>query len=111
MTSDVDILIPKKPQLAKKVLAYMLIGLYNNIHKVVGLFSTTDVTAVQIYSRTWDVIYNLEAMGLKIICLICDGAGSNKKFFSMHKSWNESAEYRDVEEKPSAFLEGSRKVI
>ncbi|KAK3910267.1 Transposable element P transposase [Frankliniella fusca] len=70
---------PRKQELAKKVLAYMLQGINYNIHEVVGLFSTTDVTAVQIFSRTWNLIYHLESRCMKIISLVCDGAASNKK--------------------------------
>ncbi|KAK3921575.1 Transposable element P transposase, partial [Frankliniella fusca] len=84
---------PQKPLLAKKVLVYMLQGININIHEVVGLFSTTDVTSVQIFSRTWDLIYHLEARSMKIICLICDGASPNKKFFNMHVPWDSQVRY------------------
>ncbi|KAK3926609.1 Rhodocoxin [Frankliniella fusca] len=72
---------PKKPELAKKVLVYMLQGINMNLHEVVALYSTTDLTGVQIFSRTWDLIYYLESRKMKIISLTCDGASSNKKFF------------------------------
>ncbi|KAK3921558.1 Transposable element P transposase [Frankliniella fusca] len=76
-----------KPKLAKKVLVYMAQSVSSAAVKdVVAVFSTDDLSAVQLYTRTWDVIYHLEDAGVKVICLICDGAATNRKFIRMHTS-------------------------
>ncbi|KAK3917141.1 Glutamate racemase [Frankliniella fusca] len=60
-------LVNKKytPKLAKKVLVYLV--------------------KVQLYNRSWEVIYFLEDAGIKVITLVCDGAATNRKFFRMHE--------------------------
>jgi DNA transposase THAP9 len=74
-----------KPKLAKKVLAYMIKGLGCKLKDIVAVFSTVDLNASQIFLRTWDVIFFLEASGIQVLALVCDGAAANRKFFQMHK--------------------------
>ena len=77
-----------KPEPAKKVLVYMLQGISLNVQEIVGIFATTELSAEQLCSRTWDVTYHLEIRGIKVLSFICDGASCNKKFFKMHASWD-----------------------
>ena len=67
---------------AKKVLVYMLQGISRDVQQIVGIFATSELSAEQLYSRTWDVVYSLESRGLKILALMCDGASIVTIFFS-----------------------------
>lgn len=82
-----------KKQEAKKVLVFMLQGVSLDIHEVVAIFPTTELSAEQLYTRAWDVIFNLESRNIKILTLIGDGAGCNKKFFKMHTKYDDSQEF------------------
>lgn len=79
-----------KPALAKKVLVYLAKGITSTVHDIVAIYSTDDLTASQLYSRTWDVIYHLEGAGLWVLTLTCDGASTNQKFFKMHAPYKGS---------------------
>ncbi|KAK3933111.1 Polyketide synthase 2 [Frankliniella fusca] len=47
------------PRLAKKVLVYLAKGITSSkLKDVVAVYSTDDMTAVQLYNRTWEVISN-----------------------------------------------------
>ncbi|KAK3925996.1 Transposable element P transposase [Frankliniella fusca] len=72
---------------ATKALVFMAQGVTNGLIGVVGVYGTDCLSAGQLYSRAWDTIYNMESRGLKVTCLICDGASMNKKFFKMHAQW------------------------
>ncbi|KAK3921017.1 Transposable element P transposase [Frankliniella fusca] len=82
-----------RPRLAKKVLVYLARGITSNVKDVVAVFTTDDLAAHQLYDRTWDVIYNLEEVGLKVLTLSCDGASVNRKFIMMHDSLDKSSPY------------------
>ncbi|XP_034246741.1 uncharacterized protein LOC117648354 [Thrips palmi] len=82
-----------KKQEAKKVLVFMLQGVSLDVHEVVAIFPTTELSAEQLYTRAWDVIFNLESRNIKILTLIGDGAGCNKKFFKMHAKYDHSEEF------------------
>lgn len=71
----------------------MLQGINSDLQEVVGIFSTINLNAAQLYQRTWDVIYNLERRGIPVIALICDAASVNTKFFKMHVSWDPKAKF------------------
>ncbi|KAK3932702.1 Transposable element P transposase [Frankliniella fusca] len=76
-----------KPTLAKKVLVYLAQGITSNVKDVVALYSTYDLSATQLFDRTWEVVYCLEEAGIKVLSLTCDGAATNRKFFKMHRSY------------------------
>ncbi|KAK3924130.1 DNA transposase [Frankliniella fusca] len=71
-------------KLAKKVLVFMLNGATKNIRFVPAVFSTDDLSAAQLYMKTWDIIYAVEEAGAKVLTVIFDGASMNKKFISMN---------------------------
>lgn len=75
-----------KAKLAKKVLVYMVQGITSDFQDVIAVYSTDELSASQLHSRTWDVIYHLEDAGVKVLSLTCDGAAINRKFFKMHPS-------------------------
>ena len=81
-------------QPAKKVLVYLALGITNSLQDIVAVFTTSgSMTAVQLHTRTWDVIYRMESHQLKVLCCICDGATINKKFFRMHAKGDLNCEY------------------
>ncbi|KAK3929501.1 Opticin [Frankliniella fusca] len=71
---------------AKTVLVYLAQGVTNPLLSAVGIYPSRDLSAGQLFSRTWDIVYTLESCGLKVLCLICDGASMNKKFFIIRKA-------------------------
>lgn len=81
---DAD-LTSSRPQSAKRMLVYMVKGLSapKEVKQVVGIFGTTSATSQQIYDRTWSVIEAMEMSGLKVLCVVCDGARSNRSFFNL----------------------------
>lgn len=85
-----------KPPLAKKVLVYLAQGITSTVKDVVAIYSTDDLSAGQLYSRTWEVIYHLEDAGIKVLTLTCDGAPINRKFIFMHESQDKSCAYTYV---------------
>lgn len=48
-------------------------------------FATRGVTADLLFPIVWQAIYEIEAIGLKVIFVTADGASCNRKFFRMHK--------------------------
>lgn len=82
-----------KPRLAKKVLVFMVQSITGNVKDVVAVHSTDDLSASQLYDRSWDVIYHLEEANIKVLTVTCDGASINRKFISMHESLDRSSSY------------------
>ncbi|KAK3910767.1 Transposable element P transposase [Frankliniella fusca] len=81
-------------QLAKKLLVYLASGITNPLQAIVGVFTTGgNFTAGQIYTRTWDIVYRMENLGMKVLCLTCDGASVNKKFFKMHTNLDPTSRF------------------
>ncbi|KAK3924845.1 Transposable element P transposase [Frankliniella fusca] len=82
-----------KPQLAKTVLVYLAQGVTSTkLKDVVAIYSTDDLSATQLYDRSWEVIYCLEDAGIKVLCFTCDGASVNRKFINMHCKVDSSSE-------------------
>ncbi|XP_034237897.1 uncharacterized protein LOC117643252 [Thrips palmi] len=82
-----------KPQLAKKVLVYLANGITSTVKDVVAIYSTDILSASHLYERTWEVIYNLEDAGIRVLSLTCDGASVNRKFLLMHESLDKKSKY------------------
>ncbi|KAK3921442.1 Transposable element P transposase [Frankliniella fusca] len=74
-----------KKEKAKKVLVFM--------HEVVAIYPTVELNAQQLYTRVWDVIYNLETRDIRVLSLIFDGASCNKKFKMMHVKLDSSSDF------------------
>ena len=73
-----------QPALANKMLAFMVKGLCSSIKCVVASYACSELNKDMLYTRSWDVISNLELAGIKVLCYVCDGNASNRAFFSMH---------------------------
>lgn len=76
------------PGLAKKILVFFASGITNDVSDVVAIYSTRELSAGQLYIRSWEVIYHLEQAGIAVLCFICDGAATNIKFIKMHKPFD-----------------------
>ncbi|KAK3909864.1 Transposable element P transposase [Frankliniella fusca] len=74
-----------EPELARKMLVYMIKGIATNLKKVVGSFTTGNLSKGQLFERTWEVISACEKTGVKILAVVCDGAAENGAFFDMHQ--------------------------
>ena len=99
------------PQAAKKVLVYMAKGLVSKkaAKQVVGIFGVTNANAMQIYDRTWSVIEHLELAGLKVLCVVCDGARTNRSFFKMHQ--NQEDQNDIISQTPNIFSEDGKRPL
>lgn len=69
---------------AKSVLMFLAQGITTNLQGIVGIYPARDMTAGQLFTRAWNIIYSMESYNLKLLALIGDGAATNKKFFRMH---------------------------
>ncbi|XP_026290481.2 uncharacterized protein LOC113215119 [Frankliniella occidentalis] len=81
---------PKKedPQTAKRILAYMVKGVTNDVKEVVACYTTHSPTKEFLFDRTWDVITHCELAGIHILSVVCDGSAVNRGFIQMHTPTN-----------------------
>ena len=63
-----------EPELAVKVLSYMIKGVSNDVKEVVASYSVKNLTAELLYSRTWEVINRCERAGIAIVAFVSDGS-------------------------------------
>ncbi|KAK3929585.1 DNA transposase [Frankliniella fusca] len=80
-----------EPDLASKVMAFMVKGVSSNVKHVVASYPVCSPSPRQLYIWTWDVIGALERSGLKVIAYTCDGAPTNRSFIQLHKPVTETA--------------------
>jgi len=73
--------------LAKKALVFLAKGITSPVHDVIAVYSVRDLTAYQLYTRAWEVIYYLEDADVKVLVMTFDGAATNRKFILMHRSY------------------------
>ena len=84
--NPIDQLGRDENQLAKYILLFMVQGLTSNLCFPVCHYATGGITAEVLYPLTWEVIGILEGdIGLKVLCITCDGASPNRKFFKLHQ--------------------------
>lgn len=74
-----------EPELASKVMAFMVKGVSSNVKHVVASYPVCSPSPRQLYMWTWDVIGALERSGLKVIAYTCDGAPTNRSFIQLLK--------------------------
>ncbi|XP_048241342.1 uncharacterized protein LOC125374488 [Haliotis rufescens] len=74
-----------KPQLANTMLVLMIRGIITDLKYPYAAFATRGITADYLYPILWTAVLNLESIGLKPLFITCDGASSNRKFFSLHE--------------------------
>ena len=73
-----------KPEVATKILCYLVKGVASGIKEVVASYAVNSVSPKQMYSWTWKLISTLERCGVRIIAFICDGCAINRAFIKMH---------------------------
>ena len=71
--------------IATKVLVYMVKGVTNGLKDVVATYAVGNLTALQMYAWTWDVIGALERSGIAVVAFVADGSSVNRAFIKMHK--------------------------
>ena len=74
----------KEPELATHILVLMVRGLMTKADILFIWFPDKTFTNLQLSSVVWRATRTLEDLGLKVRAWVCDGASSNRKFFSMH---------------------------
>ena len=75
-----------KNDLATHPFVYYVRGIASDLKFPLAYFGTTGLTARQIWYTFWEAVLILElSCQLPVIACVCDGASSNRKFFSMHK--------------------------
>ena len=79
--------------MATHVLCFMLRSFLGNIKFSLGYFATDNIVAHQLMPIFWKAVSILEiSCQLKVIAAVCDGASSNRKFFSMHSNLSGNSE-------------------
>ena len=71
----------ERPPVAKYVFAIMVRGLIFKLEFSYAHFATEGVTADFLHPIVWEAVRRLEADGVKVLCVIADGASLNRKFF------------------------------
>ena len=72
-------------QMATHMLQFMVRGICMHLDYPMAHFATNNLSSEQMYPIVWDVIGQLESIGLKVMVLTADGASQNRKLFRMHK--------------------------
>ncbi|CAC5392195.1 THAP9 [Mytilus coruscus] len=70
--------------LATHIIAFMVRGIFLNLHQVFGHFPCTGFNSHQLYWSVWSAIGILECAGFHVRALVCDGATPNRKFYRIH---------------------------
>ena len=70
-----------KPKLATHMLTFMVSGIMSNLEFPYVSFPCSSLSGDQLYTLVWGCVRRLEACGFKVVCLTCDGAAANRKFF------------------------------
>ena len=78
-----------QPSLASSMFVFMVKGIFTKLEFPYAHFPCTNLTAEVLYPIVWDAVRRLEALGLKVLVLTCDGAGPNRKFYRLHKGREE----------------------
>ena len=68
-------------QLASHAFTIMVRGLFQNFQQPIAFYPTCALNNSDIYETVWHAVSVVEARGLKVRCLVADGAQSNRKFY------------------------------
>ena len=74
-----------KPELATKMLCFMVKGVSSSVKEVVASFSVNRLSTEILYSHTWLVINRCERAGICIVAFVSDGYSVNRSFIQRHK--------------------------
>ena len=72
------------PTISNHILVLMVRGVFFKLEFPYAHFATKDLVANTLFTIVWEAVYQLEAMGLKVICVTGDGASPNRKLFRMN---------------------------
>ena len=64
--------------LANSMLVLMVRGLFSNLNFPYAQFSCSKLTGDLLYDPVWEAISRLERQGIRVMCLTCDGASTNR---------------------------------
>ena len=74
-----------KPELATKMLTFMVKGVANDVKEAVASYTTNRLTTDFLYTTSWEVINRCERSGIPIIVFFADGYSVNRAFMRKHK--------------------------
>ncbi|XP_065891694.1 uncharacterized protein [Dysidea avara] len=69
---------------ATHMLVLMVRGIFFKMDIPIAQFPTAGVSADDLVYMTWKAVQMLSLVGLEVICMVADGASSNRKFFACH---------------------------
>ncbi|KAK3726529.1 hypothetical protein QZH41_015565 [Actinostola sp. cb2023] len=81
----------KGVQLATHILQFLFLG-NTGFRFPVCHFATTEASSINLFESFWECVDTLDMYGFTVRLCICDGAGVNRKFVSMHFDDNNKAE-------------------
>ena len=81
--------------IAKFMLVIMVRGICSNLQYILAAFATEGITADFLYPIIWEAIEVIHVdAGLKVLFITCDGASSNRKFFTLHSDQRNKGTYK-----------------
>ncbi len=75
-----------KPNLATHMLVFMVRGICSSLKYPYAQFPVKAASGDTLHPIVWRCVEHLEGIGLKVLCFVCDGASSNRKFYQMHST-------------------------
>ena len=77
------------------MLVIMVWGLCSNLQYPLAAFTTEGITPGYLFPIVWEAIKFVQVVAeLKVIFICCDGASSNRKFFTMHDNDRDKETYK-----------------
>ncbi|KAK3933206.1 Transposable element P transposase [Frankliniella fusca] len=73
-----------QPEIATKMLSFMVKGVASSIKDVVASYSVNKLTSQFLYAETWEVINRCERSDIRIISFVSDGFAVNRSFLKKH---------------------------
>ncbi|KAE8738238.1 hypothetical protein FOCC_FOCC016284 [Frankliniella occidentalis] len=73
-----------QPEMASKMLSFMVKGVASNVKEVVASYPVNKLTSQMLYAKTWEVINRCERSGIRIIAFVSDGFAVNRSFLKKH---------------------------
>ena len=83
---ELETKMDKCDEIATHMLVFMIRGLFIKLEYPYAQFPCHSLNSGVLYSIVWDVVRNVELLGLRVIALTADGVSYNRKFVQMHRS-------------------------
>lgn len=97
---------------AKHMLVFMVRGIFTHLKFPYAQFATRDISGDLLFPLVWRTVEKLEAAGLKVLTITCDGASPNRKFIRMHNSVKKTARKGSVCYKtPNIYADEERSIF